>query len=223
MTTELQNKVWPILPKEFKEKVKKKYARCVKIDADDNPNLPAYAVKSAISRMTLLEKLFGHHNLTSDAEGEEILTCEKSKAMQLYSHLLDLVENERISEHYSEWCDLEREYIALFGENVFADYFGSKCMPDAHEDNFTRTEPKPAEPKEKSSNSTELKSQEVDKHFDAIIKDGFREHNRLHIAAMAMAGILSYGDLADPDEVTDMAMIYADELIEKCEKGKGDV
>ena len=72
---------------------------------------------------------------------------EKSKAMQLYSHLLDLVENERISEHYSEWCDLEREYIALFGENVFADYFGSKCLPDAHEDNVTSIEPQPAEPK----------------------------------------------------------------------------
>lgn len=85
------------------------------------------------------------HNLTSDAEGEEILTCEKSKAMQLYSHLLDLVENERIIEHYSEWCDLEREYIALFGENVFADYFGSKCLLDAHEDNFTNIKPKPAE------------------------------------------------------------------------------
>lgn len=87
------------------------------------------------------------YNLTSKAEGEELLTCEKSKAMKLYSHLLDLVENERISEHYSEWCDLEREYIALFGENVFADYFGSKCLPDANEDNFVSIEPQPAEPK----------------------------------------------------------------------------
>lgn len=89
----------------------------------------------------------GRHILTSDAEGEEILTCEKSKAMQLYSHLLDLVENERISEHYSEWCDLEREYIALFGENVSADYFGSKCLPDAREVNFATKKPQPAEPK----------------------------------------------------------------------------
>lgn len=87
----------------------------------------------------------GRHNLTFDAEGEEILTCEKSKAMQLYPHLLDLVENERISEHYSEWCDLEREYIALFGENVFADYFGSKCLPDAREVNFATKKPQPAE------------------------------------------------------------------------------
>lgn len=89
------------------------------------------------------------HNLTSDAVEEEMLTCEKSKAMQLYSHLLDLVENERMSEHYSKWCDLEREYIALFGENVFADYFGSKYLPDedVHEDNFANIEPKPSEPK----------------------------------------------------------------------------
>lgn len=156
------------------------------------------------------------HNLTSDAEGEELLTCEKSKAMQLYSHLLDLVENERISEHCSEWCDLEREYIALFGENVFADYFGSKCLPDAHEDNFTRTEPKPSEPKEKSSNSTELKSQEVDKHFDAIIKDGFREHNRLHIAAMIMSGLLASGK---EKHSVRRALDLADALIAEAEKG----
>lgn len=85
------------------------------------------------------------YNLTSNAEGEEILTCKKSKAMQLYSHLLDLVENERMSEHYSKWCDLERGYIALFGENVFADYFGSKCLPDAREVNFATKKPQPAE------------------------------------------------------------------------------
>lgn len=82
-----------------------------------------------------------------DADGEAMLTCEKSKAMQLYSHLLDLVENERMSKHYSKWCDLEREYIALFGENVFADYFGSKCLPDAREVNFATKKPQPAEPK----------------------------------------------------------------------------
>ena len=74
MDIELIDKAWACLPREFKEKVKKKYARCVKIDEDDNSTLPAYAVKSAISRRALLEKLFGEHNLTSDAEGEEILT-----------------------------------------------------------------------------------------------------------------------------------------------------
>ena len=65
MDIKLIDRAWACLPREFKEKVKKKYARCVKIDADDNPHLPAYAVKSAISRKALLEKLFGIHNLTA--------------------------------------------------------------------------------------------------------------------------------------------------------------
>ena len=257
-----------------------------------------------------------------DAEGEELLTCEKSKAMQLYSHLLDLVENERMSEHYSEWCDLEREYIALFGENVFADYFGSKCLTDepssvpstktdvpssesrdcdnplADKDgcrwrndgkcasnNACYFEPlNPQEPKFKVGDKVRLKNVyeidevdeklelvglkgcaymedfdnlepyteptanyvQVDYHgadtaastivdgcqsqpvtdchdFDIIIKDGFREHNRLHIAAMAMQGILanSHQQMVDMkiDKVAELAIAAADKLISECEKG----
>lgn len=150
----------------------------------------------------------GRHNLTFDAEGEEILTCEKSKAMQLYSHLLDLVENERISEHYSEWCDLEREYIALFGENVFADYFGSKCLPDAREVNFASKKPQPAEPKENAN-----------KHLDNILKGSFMEHNRLHIAAMIMSGLLASGK--EKHHPVRRALDLADALIAECEK-EGD-
>lgn len=151
----LQDKVWSTLPKEFKEEVKETYREYTEKIATTSE--PEYRIVGYIAAQTELELLFGKHNLTSDAVGEEILTCEKSKAMQLYSHLLDLVENERMSEHYSEWCDLEREYIALFGENVFADYFGSKCLPDAHEDNFTRTEPKPSEPKFKIGDKVRVK------------------------------------------------------------------
>lgn len=151
------------------------------------------------------------------AEEEEILTCEKSKAMKLYSHLLDLVENERISEHYSEWYDLEREYIALFGENAFADYFGSKCLPDAHEDNFTSIEPKPAEPKE-----------EADKQFDNILKDGFRKERRLNIAAQIVASMIGSDDWTTWRGGTNKEIWHnmakssleiADALIAECEKG----
>lgn len=216
------------------------------------------------------EYLFGRHNLTSDAVEEEMLTCEKSKAMQLYSHLLDLVENERMSEHCSKWCDLEREYIALFGENVFADYFGSKCLPDAHEVNFATKKPQPAEPKfnlgdkailkgyvctitsivyeqgkfagykiespllhgiatvpesdlgpytEPVGTKDDTKGNTKDPTFTDDCKSQCKSPDRLRIAAMAMEGILSKGELADPDEVTDMALIYADELIKKCEEG----
>lgn len=147
MNKELIDKAWACLPREFKEKVKKEYARCVKIDADDNPNLPAYAVKSAISRRALLEKIFGEHNLTSDAEG------------------------------------------------------GAKDRAK---------EPKPAEPKE-------------DKHFDNILKEGFRGHNRLHIAAQIVAAIYANNQAVKGfksiEEIVRKALDIADALIKESEKG----
>ena len=187
----LQDKVWSTLPKEFKEEVKEIYLNAV----EHHPC--GYNHKT-----DLMKYLFGRHNLTSDAVGEEILTCEKSKAMQLYSHLLDLVENERMSEHYSEWCDLEREYIALFGENVFADYFGSKCLPDE--------EPKPAE------------------HFGIIVKSDFRNERMLHIAAQIVASMIGSDDWttwrggSNKEIWHNMAkssLEIADALIAECEKG----
>lgn len=44
------------------------------------------------------------------------------------------------------------------------------------------------------------------------------EAERRKIAAMAMQGIIANGELVDPDEVTDMALIYADALIAKLNK-----
>lgn len=120
-----------------------------------------------------------------DAEGEEMLNREKSKAMQLYSHLLDLVENERMSEHYSEWCDLEREYIALFGENVFADYFGSECLPDAHEYNFTSIEPKPAEQSMTDSETEHTKDEFATRMQGKLTEQDFTEAKQRTESCMA--------------------------------------
>lgn len=359
MNTELQNKVWSILPKEFRKEVKKMYKSTQLIGLQ-----PFEDVERADRYAEAMCAIFGEDNLTSDADEEEMLTYEKSKAMQFYFHLLDLVESERMSEHYSEWCDLEREYIALFGENVFADYFGSKCLSDetcnvaskesnpAEEDDVfnypepkclyfkdgkcahpaaahlengklvkgadcdvsscedVEYEPKLAEPKFKigdkvrvkfnakelhsnpnpskkiyywqtardkylgkvfkitdiwksgtitlntaeimfwepfdlepytelkenqnPSDSTELKPQDVDKHFDNILKDRFRDYNRLHIAAMAMQGILSNADrmkvyerIATEPPCEELAVVvarnalrYADTLMAKAKKGE---
>lgn len=85
MNKELQDLAWSLLPKEFKEEVRKEYAKCVAIDIDDNPNLPAYAVESATSRRALLEMLFGLHNLTSDAEGEEMLMVSRKRVQDEYA------------------------------------------------------------------------------------------------------------------------------------------
>lgn len=69
ITKELQNLAWSVLPKEFKEEVKKIYCT------------PGHRAEV----YTLLQNLFGAGNLASDAEVEEMLTCAKSKVMKLYN------------------------------------------------------------------------------------------------------------------------------------------
>ena len=60
MNKELIDRAWACLPREFKEEVKKEYYH-----DDSNP-----------FELAQLEAIFGIHNLTSDEEGEELLTCE---------------------------------------------------------------------------------------------------------------------------------------------------
>ena len=60
---------------------------------------------------------------------------------------------------------------------------------------------------------------ETNDNFNSIIEMN-AEAERRKIAAMAMQGIIANGELVDPDEVTDMALIYADELIAKLNKKK---
>lgn len=122
MNKELIDRAWACLPREFKEKVKKKYARCVEIDADDNPNLPAYAVKSAISRRALFEKLFGEHNLTSDEEGEEMLTVSRKEVRSIYDHAIGLITKTRTED--------ENYKLAMLEKTLMEELFGSKCLPD---------------------------------------------------------------------------------------------
>lgn len=61
--------------------------------------------------------------------------------------------------------------------------------------------------------------------FDNIVKNSFRNHNRLHIAAMAMQGMLSNTTRFSSYEISDLVRISlncADALIAKCEKGNVD-
>lgn len=191
MNTELQNKVWSILPKEFKEEVKRMH-RIANSDVDQ------------MIVMITLENVFGHQNLTSDAEGEETLICEKSKVQRAYNTSREIVKAENpnslmYSMHTQIMCVLES-------------IFGSKCLPDElNEDNFAKSEPQPAEQKE-----------EADKQFDNILKDDFRDHNRLHIAAMAMQGLISKTSRFSSYEISNLVRISldcADALIKKAEGG----
>ncbi len=100
MNTELQNKAWSVLPKEFKEEVKKEYYDCKHCNAD------TCAIEIE------LETVFGKHNLTSDAEGEEdeMLHVSRKKLQYFYEKLRKVGENH-----------------AVF---ALQSLFGSKCLPE---------------------------------------------------------------------------------------------
>ena len=144
-----QDLAWRVLPKEFKEEVKETYREYTEKIATTSE--PEYRIVGYIAAQTELELLFGKHNLTSDAEGEETLICEKSKVQRAYNTSREIVKAENpdslmYSMHTQIMCVLE---------NIF----GSECLPDedVHEDNFTSIEPKPAEPKFKEGDKAILK------------------------------------------------------------------
>ncbi len=114
MTKELQDLAWSCLPKEFKWEVKAMYNRPSLNDLD-------FGYKSA------LLNLFGH-NLTSDAEGEELLTVPRKKVEEKWQRAY---EQEAI---YSRAQDSpvarEELYYNRGIMSVIDTLFGSKCLPD---------------------------------------------------------------------------------------------
>lgn len=196
MTTELQNKVWSILPKEFKEEVKRLWQ-----SADKEQQLPHDAFLRG--EYSMLVSLFGHHNLTSDAEEEEMLMCEKSKIQKVYNTSREIVKAENpdslmYSMHTQIMCILE---------NIF----GSKCLPDK--------EPKPAEPKNEGTRQKQYvpKNAESGTHLDSILKDGFRNERRLNIAAQILGSIVASGKPCR--QPVKRALELTDALVAECKKG----
>lgn len=265
MNKELQDLTWSVLPKKFKEEVKKEYARCVAIDADDNPNLPAYAVESAISRRALLEKLFGEHNLTSGAEGEEMLTVEANLVKELYQRAKEIEEeSKRIYSPLvaAKYCGVQRAIEDLFGTKCLPDEepkfkVGELCMRSGdvtrvleynpkHEFPYTihvlrmnlktiasESDLEPyTEPEERTCTRTctdDCPSQSRNLSQETANCDKCNDR-RLHIAAMAMQGILgnadrmkSYEQIAKSEPYEDLSAVvarnavrYANALIAEC-------
>ncbi len=52
-----------------------------------------------------------------------IASFNKEDVIGFYEKLLDLTEQERMSERYPEWCELERMFVELFGEKTFRDHY----------------------------------------------------------------------------------------------------
>lgn len=148
----------------------------------------------------IFERAYALGKHEKDAEGEEMLTCVKDQAVKLY--------------------DIANKAYAINGDeyyegytNAMIDLFGSKCLPDE--------EPKPAEPTETFADK--CKSQCKSQDFDTIIKDGFRGHNRLHIAAQIVAALYANYQAAKGfksiEELVRKALDIADTLIKESEKG----
>lgn len=320
MTYEQQNLAWQCLPSDAKKEVKQAFSMPTTNEYEQGYD-------------NALVSLFGYHNLTSDAEGEEMLTVPRKKVLYMYDFNEDIL-----------ICDPTHNGAKLLKAKL-QELFGSKCLPDedcnvASSDvasNVAGSKPKPTEPKfnykvddkvrvkgvnnyilcgkvgvikklpdkiepfnyrigfendkytylseeylepytepdtshetsvcENHSDNTSQKevnmnsncnlSQETancdkcpksvqkkhpvfghsvvkDEMIDSIIKDGFREHNRLYVAAMAMQGILSNQQLlkiaietyqeetGSPDmyvAVAKAAKAQADALIAESEKG----
>lgn len=108
MNKELQNLAWRCLPKEFKEEVKKIFY------THENNEIKTYLIH-----------LFGEHNITSDAKGEEMLSVSRRRVQELYNRYfgnpLEPISKIRLRK------DIQ-------------DLFGSKCLP-------IEEDPKSAKPK----------------------------------------------------------------------------
>lgn len=84
-----------------------------------------------------------HHNLTSDAEGEEMLTVSRKRVQEEYRESIKKAQPYNINSY--------NRGFHVGCATMLKELFGSKCLPDepANEDNFASKEPKPAEPKYK--------------------------------------------------------------------------
>ena len=103
MNKTTQDLAWSVLPKEFKEEVKKLYR------------------EFTFTREGYYKELFGRRNLISDAEGEEILTVSRKRVLEMYAA------NERIK---ADFPDKETAHISDHINHALKHLFGSKCLPD---------------------------------------------------------------------------------------------
>ena len=110
MTKEQQDLAWACLPKEARDEMKETLYDITVVDDFHK------GYKQA------LYDFFGHHNLTSDTEPEEMLYVERKKVQEVYKNSKEIVSNEvygskMYSMHLQIMCVLEN-------------LFGDKCLPD---------------------------------------------------------------------------------------------
>ena len=85
----------------------------------------------------ILVDIFGLHNLTSDAEGEEMLHIKRSEVTSRYEAYSKESANVKNNEPYLQFCEGRL--------NVLTNLFGSKCLPDDTKDDTKEAEASRAE------------------------------------------------------------------------------
>lgn len=204
MNKELQNRAWSVLPKEFKEEVKKEHRYLTSAES-----------------IALLLRLFGYDNLTSDAEGEEeeMLTVSRKEVQEIYAQCEEM--------EMDDSPNTPADVIEAAGAKMeLLDYlFGSKCLPDANEDNFTTKEPKEVEPKNLDKEAEICPSDCLSHHADPCGPRGanFGDIQRLNIATQFCAAILSNPALTNlmtaPGQIVELAIKSTDIFLDEYEKG----
>ena len=109
MEKKTQDLAWKCAPKEFRGIVRNMYERFCK---------PA-SLEYFEDARSLLKALYGHHNLTSDTEPEEMLHCSRDFVIGRYKHLTSSI----------AWN--EGDVRAFQAEtSLLKELFGDKCLPD---------------------------------------------------------------------------------------------
>ena len=196
MNKELQDLAWRCLPREFREEVKNVTQRY------------SYRALALFGKERQLANkfyddfinLFGRHNLTSDAEGEDEMLCVSRKDMQFY---YQYYKTKRESESSAE----QKAYYKG-RTKVLLDLFGSKCLPDnvdSSEPNVDSSEPNvdslPQNPTENCDNKSHISAdcnKPAEPNFkvgDMAVVRGFK--HPLLKSDRAIVTILSYHEKDD--------------------------
>ena len=122
MNKELQDLAWRVLPVEFREEVKRLY-KAIREKSVNNSSTERYFDGGC---EYAFEKLFGKHNLTSDAEGEEMLMVSRKRVQEMYAHYDKICNDPNRPKDYIESVYEHADGVTM----ALDDLFGSKCLLD---------------------------------------------------------------------------------------------
>lgn len=114
-----QDQLWKCAPKAFRDHIKEMYQATQLKGLQQTED-----VERADRYAEAMEAIFGEHNLTSDAELEEMAMCTRKDVLDLYQEALELIDRGDRNNYLND------KLIGIGQKNVLYTLFGSKCLPD---------------------------------------------------------------------------------------------